>query len=226
MGKKITGIVFGFVAVLVVVAGSADLSIAAGRPDGSTCHVSKSCRSGLCVRLQPQDKFGVCCAPDSCQSVGAQCGQISDGCGSLLDCGSCDTTSICVDSLCVTTTTTTTSTTTTSTTSTTTSTLELDCSASSGSNARPDGCPCDGNSDCCGVCGGSGATTICGGARKPGAPEICYGEDCRPRGSLSNDSPDGCPCLGNSDCCGVCGGSIDDPICGGITKPDAPQSCF
>src|SRR5258708_3447397 len=63
---------------------------AAGKTDGSHCHVSKSCRSHLCVRVNPADKFGVCCTAQSCASLGAQCGTAADGCGTPLNCGPCD----------------------------------------------------------------------------------------------------------------------------------------
>ena len=51
-----------FIAGLVF-AGGAE---AGGKRDGSSCHVHKSCQSKLCVRVQPQDKFGVCCGSQGC----------------------------------------------------------------------------------------------------------------------------------------------------------------
>lgn len=101
---------------------TSERAFAGGKPDGASCHVSKSCRSKLCVTLNPTDKFGVCCTPQDCAGLGAQCGSIDDGCGVPINCGSCDPGSSCENNVCVPGTTTTTSTTTTSTTTTSTST--------------------------------------------------------------------------------------------------------
>lgn len=113
-----------FLAALLAVSvcSISDVAGASGKSDGSRCHVSKSCSSQICVRLSPFDKFGVCCSPQSCAAVGAQCGPTENGCGIPLDCGSCDVGSTCVDNQCVAGTTTTTTTSTTTTTTTTTST--------------------------------------------------------------------------------------------------------
>ncbi len=108
---------------------TANVAAAGGKPNGSKCHVSKSCSSHVCVTLNPADKFGVCCTPQSCASVGAQCGTAGDGCGLPIDCGPCDVGSSCVANQCVAGTTTTTSTT--STTSTSTSTTSTSTTTSS-----------------------------------------------------------------------------------------------
>lgn len=110
----------------------------AKKPPGASCHVHKSCSTNLCVRQQPTDKFGTCCAPQSCPELGAQCGLIDNGCGIPIDCATCDPSSLCIDNMCVTTTTTTT---TTSTTSTTTTTL--------GCIANEASCPSVESDDCC-----------------------------------------------------------------------------
>jgi hypothetical protein len=108
---------------------------------------------------------------------------------------------------------------------TTTTTLPDGCDLPSGANSRPAGCPCVGNNDCCAVCGGSVENPICGGNIKPGAPAACYGPECDyPPGANSRAA--GCPCVGNNDCCAVCGGSVENPICGGIIKPDPPAACL
>lgn len=36
------------------------------------------------------DDGGVACTPKTCTDVGANCGPVSDGCGNLIDCGTCD----------------------------------------------------------------------------------------------------------------------------------------
>ncbi|HXC51156.1 MAG TPA: hypothetical protein VN634_09755 [Candidatus Limnocylindrales bacterium] len=110
-----------FLAVFVM---TADVASAGGKPPGAMCHVGKSCSTKVCVRLHPEDKFGVCCQPKNCPELSAQCGTIDDGCGTPIECGGCDPGSFCDGSnQCVSgSTTTTTSTTTTSTTSTSTTT--------------------------------------------------------------------------------------------------------
>jgi len=35
------------------------------------------------------------CTPLTCQQIGANCGQVADGCGKLLDCGTCLAPQIC-----------------------------------------------------------------------------------------------------------------------------------
>src|SRR5262245_45356530 len=100
---------------------AADPALAGGKQGGTRCKSSKSCSSGLCERAQPSDKFGSCCQPKDCAELGAQCGDIDNGCGAEINCGSCEGS--CVDNQCIApTTSTTTTSTTTSTTSTTTST--------------------------------------------------------------------------------------------------------
>ena len=112
--------VIAFIACgIIAFAGSA---LGAGKPAGAMCHVSRSCQSHLCVRLQPADKFGVCCEPETCASLGAQCGMIDNGCGTQINCRECDPGSFCDQNTCMTTTTTTTSTSTTTTSTSTTST--------------------------------------------------------------------------------------------------------
>jgi hypothetical protein len=41
------------------------------------------------------------CPPQTCQSQGAQCGPLGDGCGNLLDCGACPSGQVCVSNKCV-----------------------------------------------------------------------------------------------------------------------------
>jgi hypothetical protein len=35
------------------------------------------------------------CTPRTCSDAGANCGKVADGCGGLLDCGSCPTGQTC-----------------------------------------------------------------------------------------------------------------------------------
>ncbi len=41
------------------------------------------------------------CVPATCQSLGHECGQPSDGCGGSLDCGGCESGNTCASGLCV-----------------------------------------------------------------------------------------------------------------------------
>jgi hypothetical protein len=180
----------------------------------------------------PQGEVGVIVVIGDVRFCGAFGGDVTRDDGKRFRARRADAPAACPAVGPTTTTTTTTVTTTTlttapvtTTTSSTTSTTLVDCSAAAGSNARPDGCPCAGNNDCCGVCGGSVENPICGGIRKPSAPLACFGPECDfPSGANSRAA--GCPCDGNNDCCAVCGGSVENPICGGIVKPDPPQVCL
>jgi len=102
-------ILAGVLAIILVASGTA---VAGGKPDGARCHVGRSCASRVCVTLVPTNKFGVCCTPNTCAGLGAQCGSVANGCGIPIDCGPCDVSSQCTDNICVTITTTTTTTTT------------------------------------------------------------------------------------------------------------------
>ena len=105
MNRKFIG---AFLAAIVfTVSGSA---FAGGKPDGAKCHVHKSCQSKLCLREHPLDKFGECCDAQDCPSLGAQCGEIDNGCGTSIQCGECGPGNICSNNQCVQGTTTTTNT--------------------------------------------------------------------------------------------------------------------
>jgi hypothetical protein len=82
----------------------------AARPAASKCHSDRSCKTGLCVRENPEDKFGLCCKPRTCPEIGAQCGVVDNGCGGERNCGDCDPGSDCESNQCVMTSTTTSST--------------------------------------------------------------------------------------------------------------------
>jgi hypothetical protein len=41
------------------------------------------------------------CAPATCQSLGSECGELGDGCGSSLNCGSCGSGEACASGVCV-----------------------------------------------------------------------------------------------------------------------------
>jgi hypothetical protein len=48
-----------------------------------------------CPRSEPP------CVPVSCDEVGAQCGSIDDGCGTMLDCGNCMPSIVCTSNQCI-----------------------------------------------------------------------------------------------------------------------------
>ncbi|MBN1208845.1 MAG: hypothetical protein JXB05_28560 [Myxococcaceae bacterium] len=50
----------------------------AGAPGCASCGPREQCVEGRCV-----------CQPLTCSSGGRRCGQVSDGCGRLIDCGPC-----------------------------------------------------------------------------------------------------------------------------------------
>eukprot|EP01052_Picozoa_sp_SAG31_P008060 SAG31_NODE_398_length_16250_cov_8.737601_2_plen_587_part_00 len=62
-----------------------------------------------CINIDRDTGFGYCraninmcsCVPATCESIGAQCGQVDDGCGGVLDCGSCAANSACNGSVLV-----------------------------------------------------------------------------------------------------------------------------
>jgi hypothetical protein len=57
--------------------------------DGNGC----TCQDGIC-RGRAGDN-NLCCTPTTCQAMGKDCGQISDGCGGTLSCGSCTAPATC-----------------------------------------------------------------------------------------------------------------------------------
>ena len=178
---------------------------AGGKADGSKCHVSKSCRSKYCVTQNPSDKFGVCCTPQDCPALGAQCGGIDNSCGVEIQCGDCAPGNDCVNNQCVpatttttsppTTTTSTTTTTTTTTTSSTTTTSTTTTTVAPTTTTAPQGTTTTlVESSCAGVCG------------QTQQPSGCYCD------ALSCEAMDGCPdrdsvcpsiCVRS--CAGLCG---------------------
>ncbi len=192
--------------------------------DGRSLRLSARGADAYPLGGTPQGEVGVIVVVGDVRFCGSFGGQITRDDGTRFRAKRSSAPATCPLLGTTTTTTTSTSTSTTAASSTTTTTIGS-CDYPDGANSRADGCPCTGNNDCCGVCGGSVENPICGGNMKPNPPAACLGIDCsQPDGS--NARPAGCPCTGNNDCCAVCGGSVENPICGGNIKPDPPASCL
>jgi len=56
------------------------------------CASGKTCTNGACVSSG--------CTPDSCSSLGRNCGSVSDGCGATINCGSCSSDKACNNGVC------------------------------------------------------------------------------------------------------------------------------
>ena len=149
-------------------------------------------------------------SPTTCVAAGAQCGTIQDGCGGVLDCGSCPAgqtcgggggPNVCGNGPCV---------------PATTCAPGLDC------GVVPDGC--GGTIDCgtCSMgqtCGGGGMPNRCG----------CTPTTCAAQGATCGTLPDGC---GGTLDCGTCvspqtcgGGGVANQ-CGGGACGALQQGCF
>ncbi|MBI3073043.1 MAG: hypothetical protein HYY84_13095, partial [Deltaproteobacteria bacterium] len=60
---------------------------------GQTCTVPSVCASGKCYQAK-------CCQATTCAVAGKNCGTIDDGCGGVLNCGSCGAGQLCVANVC------------------------------------------------------------------------------------------------------------------------------
>jgi hypothetical protein len=63
--------------------------------DGKSCPDGRVCRNNYCFAVAPVQGEDAsvdvpdACVPITCQSLGASCGPIPNGCGEVLDCGNC-----------------------------------------------------------------------------------------------------------------------------------------
>jgi hypothetical protein len=143
------------------------------------------------------DTGGGCSTLTTCLAQGADCGPISDGCGGILDCGTCAANkvcgaqmpNVCGGSICV---------------PTTCAALAVECGPAG------DGC---GNQLDCGACtapdtcGGGGTTSVCGHAM------VCPPKTCGDLGITCGPAGDGC---GHALDCGGC--TLPDTCGGGGTS--------
>jgi hypothetical protein len=137
------------------------------------------------------------CTPTTCQNLGVDCGYVSDGCGGLLECGTCVPPESCggggTPNVCG-------------------STCTLRTCASAGATCGVIGDGCGGTLDCgtcpTGTCGGGGTPNVCG------APP-CTPRTCQQAGATCGDIGNGC---GGTLHCGTC---VAPQFCGG----GGPNTC-
>ena len=169
----------------------------------NACGGTAMCQFGYCTQ-------GSSCTPATCASQGKNCGTVSDGCGGMLNCGSCSGTescggagqaNVCGPGTCI---------------AKTCLGLGLNCGALS------DGCAAQLNCGTCSgsdSCGGGGTANVCG----QGA---CVSKTCTGLGRTCGAASDGC---GGQLACGTCSGAN---TCGGGGTPGVcgqgacvPKSC-
>ncbi len=76
--------------------GSAWVRILGGSREGRAYRSPYGNASALSVRCVKD-----ACVPATCSSLGAECGQVSDGCGNTLNCGTCTGGKNCISNICV-----------------------------------------------------------------------------------------------------------------------------
>ena len=64
---------------------------------GHACGEDEFCRSGQCI----ENEQGDTCEPTTCAAQGIACGNIDDGCGNPLTCGTCADSEVCVRGACI-----------------------------------------------------------------------------------------------------------------------------
>jgi hypothetical protein len=171
---------------------------------------------------------GATCAPRTCADVGANCGPVGDGCGGLLDCGTCKTPYTCggggTPSVCG------------------NKFVDADggiigCTkktcASIGANCGPvaDGC---GGLLACGtcsspyICGGGGTPNRCGNPFVSDSGLACTPKTCADLNANCGLAGDGCGGTINCGSCSfpdICGGGGVPSRCGGSTVDAGSTSC-
>jgi hypothetical protein len=155
---------------------------------------------------------GMCTGAVTCAQAGADCGPIGDGCGGILQCGTCTLPEICggmTPSVCG------------------TPPCAPKTCAQLGFNCGMNGDGCGGTLDCgaCSTpgdtCGGGGMTSVCGHTT------ICTPKTCAQQGF--NCGMNGNGCGGTLDCGATCpsgqfcGGGGQPSVCG--TPPCTPKTC-
>ncbi|MGZ3420153.1 MAG: carboxypeptidase-like regulatory domain-containing protein [Polyangiales bacterium] len=144
--------------------------------DCGTCPSGESCGGGgtpnVCGKSTGGDG-GVVCTAKSCTTLGYNCGPAADGCGKLIDCGTCTKTGeICggagKPNVC----------------GTGTTICTPKTCATAGANCGPIADGCGGVVASCGtctapdICGGGGKPSVCGGGTTDTGPAPCVGLEC------------------------------------------------
>ncbi len=154
------------------------------------------------------------CKPKTCQELGVDCGPVADGCGALLQCGTCSAPSICggggTPSKC----------------GGSVACVPKTC-AQLASTCGPAGDGCGGALDCgtCAApasCGGGGTPSTCGGT------SACIPKTCAQLGATCGPAGDGCGGALNCGTCAAptfCGGGGTPSTCGGGISADAGSTC-
>jgi hypothetical protein len=157
--------------------------------------------TNVCGSVAPPDAGVDACAPKTCVDLGAECGPNADGCGNMIQCGTCPqcfmclgTPGLCVGGGCC---------------PTTCQQQGFNCAI------HGDGC---GNIIDCGTCtapetcGGSGSPGVCG-TPPDGGVDACAPQTCAQQGFDCGFPSDAC---GNIIDCGTCPAG---KACGGGGQP-------
>ena len=159
------------------------------------------------------------CKKLTCADTGKNCGPVSDGCGDLIDCGTCTAPEICggggTASVCG------------------TGPCTKKTCAELGATCGKQGDGCSGLIDCgtCTApqtCGGAGTPNTCGTPPPPDAG-TCVPKTCAAMGFNCGPVADGCGGLADCGKCaagtGTCGGGGVPDVCGTSTSPCIKRTC-
>lgn len=196
---------------------------------GGYCHTScteeyRVKSDGGQVALKPDAGEGQGCGLRTCASAGAACGPIGDGCGALIECGSCISPKTCggggVASVC----------------GGTSACIPRTC-RQAGANCGPVADGCGGILDC-GSCGiteacGLGGPSVCGPSggkltSAPGETSACTPQTCQSVGADCGPLGDGCGDIVNCGACSlldICGGSGVPSVCGNLNRAPESEVC-
>jgi hypothetical protein len=169
---------------------------------------------------------GAACTPRTCADIGANCGSVGDGCGALLDCGTCSAPFICggggTASRCG---------------NPYANDAGVVCTpktcASAGANCGLIGDGCGGSLDCGTclspyICGGAGTPSVCGNPFASDAGVVCTPRTCASVGANCGPVGDGCGGLLDCGTCAspyLCGGGGKANVCGNPYANDAGVVC-
>jgi hypothetical protein len=169
-------------------------------PNGGNCAAGEACGAG-----GQANHCGVgTCTPKSCTQLGAQCGQVSDGCGGIATCSSCPDGEFCnAQNLCI------------------GATCTPKTCAQLGVECGPTGDGCGGFIPDCGSCGPG---TGCGASGTPGkcGAIACTPLTCTDVGAVCGQVANGCGGLTTN--CGSCPGTTSC-VNGACVNACSPTTC-